>query len=123
MGFLFYHLFPEVYPSNQQYAAHFGEFLLRGYKPAMGTIDCKFPFRDSTRAIKDGSVGIVDGFTKVLIMLAIVGFLVELEVNRDDLNGTRLGESLKSFAAIRCTYQHYDNPSHHFLLSLRHSIW
>ena len=35
----------------------------------------------------------------------------------------RLGESLKSFAAIRCTYQHYDNPSHHFLLSLRHSIW
>ncbi|CAL1131715.1 unnamed protein product [Cladocopium goreaui] len=107
------------YPSNQQYAAHFGEFLLRGYKPAMGTIDCKFPFRDSTRAIKDGSVGIVDGFTKVLIMLAIVGFLVELEVNRDDLNGTRLGESLKSFAAIRCTYQHYDNPSHHFLLSLK----
>ena len=119
---MFNTLFPEVFPSNQQYAAHYGEFLRNGYLPSLGSMSVKFPYRDATRAIKDESVGLVDGMCKLIIMLGIVGAVAELEISKDDLKGTRLGETLKSFASIRCTFTRFDNPGHHFLYSLRYLV-
>lgn len=110
-------LLPEVYPSNQQFKKHFGEFLRYGYKPHLGAIEVKFPFRDSTRTIPPHSVGLVDGFAKIVIMLSIVAMVkeLELEVPRD----SPLEATLHSFATVHCSYSHFQHPAHHFLYSLR----
>ena len=112
---------PEDYPSNQQYIKHFAEFLRYGYKPQLGAIEVKFPWRDrESRAIGDHLVGIVDGQTKIIIMLSILSFCKELELNDRDLEHPTLSKTLKSFASISCSYSHFNHPGHHFLYSLRH---
>ena len=103
------------FPSNTQFAAHFPEFLA-GYNSALESCQCKFPHRDGSRSIPDMTVGLVDGHCKILIMAAIVCFVYELELDAED---PKLKALLQSFSAIRCSYTHYENPSHHFLLSLR----
>ncbi|CAK8998217.1 unnamed protein product [Durusdinium trenchii] len=105
------------YPSNQQFKKHFGEFLRYGYKPHLGAIEVKFPFRDSTRTIPPHSVGLVDGFAKIVIMLSIVAMVkeLELEVPRD----SPLEATLHSFATVHCSYSHFQQPAHHFLYSLK----
>lgn len=79
----------------------------------------KFPFRDGTRTIYPHSVGIVDGFCKVICMLAIVAFCKELELTHDELDDPVLSATLASFASINCSYSHFTHPGHHFLHSLR----
>ena len=112
---------PAVWPSNIQFQNHFAEFLYYGYKPSIGVIDVRFPHRDGSRSLADGSVGITDGLTKILLMAAIVGFIEELELSETDIkNHATLTATLQSFACIKCTYQEYSNPSHHFLQALRH---
>ena len=58
------------YPQNIQVAAHFREFL-QGYRPGAEAVETKFPVTDGTRSVVPGSVGISDGFNKVLIMVGI----------------------------------------------------
>lgn len=119
---LFCHWFPAIpadYPSNVQYEAHFFEFLKNGYKSALGNVEVRFPLATSDRGIAPFSVGFDDGMCKVMIMLSIVAFTRELEVDfaRDD--GT-LRAVLDSFKSIRASYTRFENPSHHFLHSLRY---
>lgn len=108
---------PADFPSNVQFQAHFREFVEHGYKPSLGTVLIKFPGRDGTRSIPSGSVGLVDGFTKVLLMLSIICFLEELEASEAALE--EMSSTLASFADIRCSYEHHENPSLFFLQSLR----
>lgn len=111
---------PAVWPSNLQYQNHFYEFLYYGYKSGISAVEVRFPARDGTRKLEDGSVGISDGLTKILIMEGIVAFLEELEISQEDLaSDTTLTSTLKSFVAVRCTYTEFRNPSHHYLHSLR----
>lgn len=115
-------LCPAVWPSNLQYINHFNEFLYHGYRPAIGTVEVRFPKRDATRTIQQGTVGISDGQTKIIIMAAIIGMIVELELeDHPDLKdaGSALSKTLETFVAIRCSYIEFVNPSHHFLHSLR----
>ena len=58
------------YPQNVQVATHFREFL-RGYRSSAEAVQCKFPVVDGSRAIQPATVGISDGFNKVLIMYGI----------------------------------------------------
>ena len=111
---------PEDFPSNCQFQAHYAEFVVNGYKPAMGTIDCKFPQRDGSRELRAGTVGVVGGFTKLLIMVSIPVLLFELEIEPDVAKKDPvLSQTLASLASIRCSYQQFVNPSHHYLHSLR----
>ena len=57
---------------------HFKEFVHSGYVSSRESIECKFPWSDATRVIKPGSVGCVDGFTKVLCMVGIIACCCEL---------------------------------------------
>lgn len=71
------YLAPAVFPTNAQFASHFKEFIL-GYRPTE-SVECKFPHCGATRVIEEGSVGVVDGFLKILTMIgvcAILHFLV-----------------------------------------------
>ena len=68
---------PADWPQNEQCRAHFGEFL-RGYKPSLESVETRFPFSDATRVVKPFSVCFNDGFTKVLLMTAILVFIYEL---------------------------------------------
>lgn len=119
MGFMSFMNFATlpVYPSNTQFEAHLGEFLQNGYKVSLGNIEVKFPWRDGTRIIKNFTVGCDDGLTKLILMFAIVGFVVELELAEKD-DGT-LRSLLQSFRSIRCSYTYFENPALHFLHSLR----
>jgi hypothetical protein len=58
------------YPQNVQVAAHFREFL-RGYRSSAEAVQCKFPVVDGSRVVHPHSVGISDGFNKILIMVGI----------------------------------------------------
>lgn len=116
IGFL---LRPAVFPNNLQFCNHFAEFLFHGYRSALGSVEVRFPKRDGSRLIGQQTVGISDGQTKVLIMASIVGMVLELELEEhEDLKSGQLGKTLASFAAIRCSFTHYDNPRDHFLHSL-----
>ena len=115
------HLVPADYPSNQQFASHFGEFLAFGYKPSMGCVDVRFNHGCGDRILKLHDVKFVDGQTKVLICLAIIGFCSELEFSETQLEDPQLKMVLQSLTSIRCTYHHFDNESDHFLHSLRSS--
>ena len=97
---------------------HFPEFLQNGYKPHLGALEVKFPYRDSSRAIQAHSVGFVDGFCKVLCMLAIVTFCKELELSEEELKDPVLAATLQSFCSISCAYNHFPHPGHHYLYSL-----
>ena len=110
---------PADYPSNQQFIKHFGEFVKFGYKPHLGCVETKFPFKDGTRVIQPHSVGIVDGFCKIVIMLSIIVFCKELDLTPEELNDATLRSTLESFASISCSYSHYTHPGHHYLHSLR----
>ena len=105
------------FPSNCQFAAHFGEFLKHGYRSSLGSVEVRFGQRDGSRELVGHSVGIVDGQCKILIMAAIVSFVHELECTEADLNELR--PILQSFRAVRCTYTHYENQAHFYLHSLR----
>jgi len=106
---------PAVFPNNLQFCNHFAEFLFHGYRSALGSVEVRFPKRDGSRLIGQQTVGISDGQTKVLIMASIVGMVLELELEEhEDLKSGQLGKTLASFAAIRCSFTHYDNPRDHF---------
>ena len=81
----------------------------------------KFPHRarDGSRLIAPHSVGIVDGFTKILTMLAILIIIKELELEESELNDPTLKKTLESFASVSVSYKHFDHPAHYFLESLR----
>ena len=114
--------FPAVFPSNLQFCNHFNEFLYFGYRTAIGTVEVRFPKRDATRALHPGTVGISDGQTKILIMAAIVAFVVELELqDHEELKDATsiISKTLASFAAVRCSFTDFENPTH-FLHSLRY---
>ena len=110
--------YPAVYPSNQQFVKHFAEFARFGYKPHLGAIECKFPYKDGSRQILPHSVGICDGFCKLLCMLGVIAFVKELELTEEELKDPTLSGTLKSFRSISCSYSHFTNPGHHFLYSL-----
>ena len=110
---------PAVLPSNQQINVHMPEFLAFGYKSAIGNIECKFPLRDGTRLVQNFSVGVTDGHTKIIIMMSIVGIARELELSNAELNDPQLSMVLASFGQVRCSYEHFQNPAHFFLYSLR----
>lgn len=76
------YLIPADWPQNEQCRAHYGEFL-RGYKPSLESVETRFPFSDATRVIKPFSVCFNDGFTKVLLMMAILTFIYELAAKCD----------------------------------------
>ena len=123
---LFHHVpssYPAVFPSNLQFCNHFNEFLYFGYRSAIGTVEVRFPKRDATRALHPGTVGISDGQTKILIMASIIAFIVELELqDHAELKdpASIISKTLASFAAVRCSFTDFENPTHHFLHSLRH---
>lgn len=103
-------------------ALHFSEFLKWGYKSNIGNVETKFPLRDSTRAIGDYTVGQTDGQCKIIIMYAIVLFVSELQLIDAATADDHLSRVLASFANIRCSYEHFDNPAHFFLFSLRYLL-
>lgn len=116
---LFKSFVPADYPSNQQFTSHFAEFLANGYKPSLGSVDIRFDHGCGDRTLKLHDVKFVDGQTKILICLAIVGFCSELEFSETQCQDPQLSMVLRSFTSIRCSYQHFDNDSDHFLHSLR----
>ena len=71
---------PEVFPQNAQVAQHFNEFL-RGYRVSAEAVEVRFVHVDGTRAIHPQSVGISDGFGKVIIMVGICVIAYKLESN------------------------------------------
>ncbi len=117
-----WNVLPAVFPSNVQMALHLPEFLRYGYRSSIGNIETKFPFSDPTRMIAPFSVGQTDGQCKVCIMYAIVAFTKELQFTEEDLKDPQLSMVLCSFGSIRCSYEHFTNPAHFFLHSLRHSL-
>ena len=52
-------------------------------------------------------------------MMTIVVMVKELDFGRDELSDPQLRMVLGSFSQLRCSYQHYENPAHFFLHSLR----
>lgn len=118
---LFASVHPAVYPSNQQFLAVLPEILKYGYKPSYGAVIVKFPHRarDGSRCISSHSVGIVDGFTKILAMLGILIIIKELELEESELNDPTLKKTLESFDSVSVSYKHYDHPAHYYLESLR----
>lgn len=42
-------------------------------------MECKFPYADSSRNLEDGTVGFIDGQTKVLIMVSMLAMMIDLE--------------------------------------------
>ena len=108
------------FPNNAQISLHYKEFLLSGYRQSAEAIMVKFPWADGTRELKAYSVGCVDGYTKIIIMLSLVGVIEELEISEEALHSCPvLLTALKSFRFVRCSYQHEENPANHFLQSLR----
>ena len=113
------HSCPCSLSSNQQFQAHFGEFLQHGYRSGMGSVETKFDHGFGTREIAPFSVKFVDGQAKVLIMLSIVAYRVELEFGEQELRDPMLAKVLNSFRSIKCSFEFYENAAHHFLHSLR----
>eukprot|EP00435_Cladocopium_sp_Y103_P069260 s569_g33.t1 len=107
------------FPQNVQIAAHFREFLKDGYRVGAEAIETKFAKGDSTRQILSGSVGISDGFCKVLIMYGICLICHHLELTQEQLELPGVQKVLKSFRLIRCAFTYYENPSHYYLHALR----
>ena len=104
------------FPNNSQLCMFFREFAQFGYKSSAEAVVTKFPYCDGSRCLEQFSVGVSDGFTKVLLMFLIVSFVEELELSKEELE--TLKDALCSFKYVRCTYEHFDNPGHHYLNSL-----
>lgn len=114
-------LYPVDYPSNVQFAAHWGEFVKFGYKPTMGSIDVRFDRGFGDRRLDAFSVQFVDGQTKIILMLAVVAFCAELEFGESELENADLQRVLNSFVSIRCSYEHTETQAQQHLRSLR--LW
>lgn len=84
----------------------------------MGSVDVRFDHGAGDRSLNVHTVKFVDGQTKVLIMLAIVGFCSELELTEEDISTSPLAHVLSTFISIRCHFEFFENESHHFLHSL-----
>ena len=69
---------PAVYPVNAQFKKHFKEFLT-GYRRSAESVEVKFQKTAANRAITPFSVGIVDGFLKVLLMMGVACIIKELD--------------------------------------------
>ena len=106
---------PAVFPNNSNFRSHYKEFVVHGYRSSYEAIQCKFPLADSNRVLLDWSTGFVDGMTKIMLCLCIIGFCEELEFTDEQLRDPDLRRTLDSFGAFRCSYQHFDNQGHHFL--------
>ena len=105
-------------------AVHFREFLFCGYRVSAEAIITKFEQSSGDRVMHDFTVGLVDGQSKLLLMLSIVAFVDELEISEDAINQCpMLLKTLESFRYIRCAYQHFENAAGHYLNSLRHLQW
>lgn len=117
-----WNVLPAVFPSNFQMALHLPEFLRSGYRSSIGNVETKFPLKDPSRKIAPFSVGQTDGQCKICIMYAIVAFTKELQFSDEDLKTPQLSMVLSSFGSIRCSYEHFTNPAHFFLHSLRHFL-
>ena len=65
---------PAVYPTNAQFSLHFREFLT-GYRSSAESIEVKFPKAQANRNIAPFSVGLVDGFLKVLTMMGFISII------------------------------------------------
>ena len=91
-----------------------------GYRSSADSIVTKFPYTDGSRSLESFAVGISDGFTKVLLMMAVVAFCAELDIQGEELK--QLESTLQSFKYVRCTYQHFVHPGHHFLNALSDSV-
>lgn len=115
---IFEHESPADFPSNQQFAAHYGEFLASGYKSGLGNIDIRFN-HSGDRCIEYHDVKFVDGQTKALIMITICSFCAELEFGDQQCQDPQLAMVLQSFVAIKCAYEHFQDEGDHFLYSLR----
>lgn len=98
---------------------HWRELLRNGYKSHLGNFEIKFPHRSGDRSIEQFSVGITDGLTKLLIMLSIPLFCSELDFGEKELTIPAVRKMLGSFAYVRCSYEHFELPSHYYLHSLR----
>ncbi|CAK9107687.1 Uncharacterized protein SCF082_LOCUS50126 [Durusdinium trenchii] len=107
------------FPQNIQMASHIKEFLKDGYRLSAEAVDCKFVSGDGTRTIYSGSVGVNDGFCKLLIMYGITMICHELELTPEQLGLPGVAKMLNSFAWVRCAYTHFLNPGHHYLNALR----
>ncbi len=105
------------FPNNSQFILFFREFATYGYKSYVDSVVCKFPYADGSRTIELFSVGISDGFTKILLMLSLVAFSWELELGEAEV--ADLKDIFVTLKYVRCTYMHFANPSLHFLNSLR----
>ncbi|CAL1131960.1 unnamed protein product [Cladocopium goreaui] len=105
------------YPQNSQFALHWREFL-GGYRPTE-SVETKFPFSDSSRALRVNSIGFMDGQTKVLIMVSILAMCHELEWTDEQLSDPAVVHMLKSFRWVRCSFTYFSNPAHHHLHSLK----
>ena len=101
--------FPEVYPQNNQICIHVNEFLKDGYRVSAESIEVRFPHVDGSRVINDGTVGITDGYCKLIIMTGVLVIAHSLEAQP-----TYLWECLKT-----------GDPDTYFsvniFISLRHS--
>lgn len=67
------------YPQNVQLAAHVREFLKDGYRVGAEAVEVKFHVSDGSRRILESSVGISDGFAKVLLTCGITLICHQLE--------------------------------------------
>eukprot|EP00435_Cladocopium_sp_Y103_P056619 s599_g19.t1 len=116
---MFEHAGPADYPSNQQFEVHFMEFLTNGYKPGMGCVDIRFDHGSGDRTLRFHDVKFVDGQTKVLLMLGIVGFCAELELTDTDCEDPQLKMVLSSFVGVR----HLDSDISTVMKSGEEFVW
>lgn len=56
--------------------------MTEGYISSRESVEVKFPFVDPTRLVRDGSVGCVDGYTKILCMVGVIACCCELDTLR-----------------------------------------
>lgn len=69
---------PAVYPVNAQFKKHFKEFLT-GYRSSAESVEVKFQKTAANRTIGCFTVGIVDGFLKILTMMGVACIVHELD--------------------------------------------
>ena len=105
------HHLPEVYPQNNQISVHLNEFLKDGYRLSAEAVEVRFPHVDGSRLIHQGSVGITDGYTKLIIMTGILVIAHSLEAQPTYLwECLKVGdpETLLDLTIGKCK----KNPSH-----------
>ena len=115
------HHLPEVYPQNNQISVHLNEFLKDGYRLSAEAVEVRFPHVDGSRLIHQGSVGITDGYTKLIIMTGILVIAHSLEAQPTYLwECLKVGdpETLLDLTIGKCK----KNPSHSQLISLNQNL-